>query len=342
LFQFRKISSQEIFDALKMILEKEKIKFDVDALMEISKLGDGSMRDAESLLDQILAFSGDYLKIQDVRDVLGITPNSLFFELTDHIFCLRKKEAFDIIESIINQGYDLGLFIKDYVQFFRDLLIKKSISNNLSEEYIKLCKNISSNKIIQIIELLLNLLNEMKFSSYTSILLEMSIFKIFQMIESLNYDDLSNHLKKIELLFEKGSFSNNSKEENSLQNPVKKKTVDRLEELNIIKSSINDFSETLNVPLSEYLKKVSIKSVDNDKLQLEGKKIYIERLIEAGIDKKFSVFLEKQIGLKLKINFLFFEKSEKTENKFDDVTELPLVKKTLEFFDGKLIDVVKK
>lgn len=93
--------------------------YDLDALEFISKLADGHMRDAITMLDKCLSYSTD-LTLENVVKVLGAVDYSVMVDLTDYIYCGNSEAVLSTIENIHNSGKDLKQFIKQYLQFVLD------------------------------------------------------------------------------------------------------------------------------------------------------------------------------------------------------------------------------
>jgi len=341
LFQFRKISPKEINDALTEILQKEKINFEPEAVSEIAKLGDGSLRDAESLLDQTLAFESEYLKLSDVREVLGITPQDALVDLTVSLFAADKVKVFDIIRTIIDSGYDLSQFIKDYIQFQRDILFYKNFKNAGIEDKIKdSVEEISSNKIIRIIEILLIFLKELKFTTYPSVSLELVFFRILQIIEQMDIEELNAHIKKIELLMNTKNFNFSEIQEEPISNK-EKKNIDRNDELNNIKSLCAEFASGFDTPLNEYISRLVIKDIVPESILFEISGLYYDSVAKNEIIDKFNDFLKvNNINKNVKIEKEVSKTGAGKKEKKNDTVDLPKsVKSALEIFGGSLLDI---
>ena len=84
-FDFNRITLEVISNRLSLILKSEKISIDKDSLLSISQKADGSMRDALSLLDQVIAYSGESISIEDVSTVIGLIPNEIYFDFSNAI-----------------------------------------------------------------------------------------------------------------------------------------------------------------------------------------------------------------------------------------------------------------
>ncbi|MCY7375056.1 MAG: DNA polymerase III subunit gamma/tau [Pyrinomonadaceae bacterium] len=124
-FEFRTIPSQKILDRLKIIAEAEKIDVSNDALREIARSGEGSMRDAQSNFDQVISFSGDKIESKDVVVALGLAGAEMLTKTVKAIAENKPAEVLNVVDDLIGRGQDLRNFCRDLLSFFRDLLIYK-------------------------------------------------------------------------------------------------------------------------------------------------------------------------------------------------------------------------
>lgn len=128
-FQFRTIPLQKIFDRLKLIADAESIDIVDEALREIARSGEGSMRDAQSNFDQVISFSGDTITALDVANALGLAGVEILTKTLSAITERRPKEALLVVDDLIARGHDLRNFCRDLLSFFRDLLVFKVASS---------------------------------------------------------------------------------------------------------------------------------------------------------------------------------------------------------------------
>jgi DNA polymerase III subunit gamma/tau len=124
-FEFRTIPTQKIYERLKIIAEAEKIDVSVDALREISRSGEGSMRDAQSNFDQVISFSGEKIESKDVVIALGLAGSEMLVKTAAAIAENKPAEVLNVVDDLIGRGQDLRNFCRDLLSFFRDLLIYK-------------------------------------------------------------------------------------------------------------------------------------------------------------------------------------------------------------------------
>jgi len=122
---FRRISVMEIIAQLEKIAQAEKINIDKDVLFALAKASDGSLRDAESVLDQLISFSKDKISLQDVISMLGVVEQDMLFDITARIINKDARAALDLFNDIIDSGKDVSNFLMSLIEHFRNLMIAK-------------------------------------------------------------------------------------------------------------------------------------------------------------------------------------------------------------------------
>ncbi|MGH9931379.1 MAG: DNA polymerase III subunit gamma/tau, partial [Pyrinomonadaceae bacterium] len=136
-FEFRTIAAAKIFDRLRLIAEAEKIDVPEDALREIARSGEGSMRDAQSAFDQVISFAGAKIKKEDVELALGVAGADILIRVVNGIAQHAPAEALAVVDDVVMRGHDLRNFCRDLLAHFRDLLVSKvSASDELLESAI--------------------------------------------------------------------------------------------------------------------------------------------------------------------------------------------------------------
>jgi DNA polymerase-3 subunit gamma/tau len=124
-FEFRTIATAKILDRLKLIAKSENITVPDDALREIARSGEGSMRDAQSALDQVISFAGNKISKEDVEMALGIAGADILTRIMDSIAANKPADAIAVVDDIVMRGHDLRNFCRDLLAHFRDLLVSK-------------------------------------------------------------------------------------------------------------------------------------------------------------------------------------------------------------------------
>lgn len=124
-FEFRTIPLHKIYDRLKQIADAEKIDVADEALRELARSGEGSMRDAQSNFDQVISFSGDRIEAMDVTNALGFAGVDVLSKTIDAIATRDMRAVLAIVDDLISRGHDLRNFCRDLLGLFRDLLVAK-------------------------------------------------------------------------------------------------------------------------------------------------------------------------------------------------------------------------
>lgn len=122
-FDFRRISASDILVRLKRICADEEVEFEEDALFAVSKSVEGSLRDAESILDQLITFCDSKITYKDVEAVLGLVDWRVFHDLCSALRDGDIARELEIVDGIASAGKDLGQFTRDLVSYFRHLLV---------------------------------------------------------------------------------------------------------------------------------------------------------------------------------------------------------------------------
>lgn len=125
LFEFRTIATAKIADRLRLIADAEKISISDEAIREISRAGEGSMRDAQSAFDQVISFAGEKIKTEDVEKALGIAGADVLARVTSGIAENKPAEALAIVDDLVMRGHNLRNFCRDVLGHLRDLLVVK-------------------------------------------------------------------------------------------------------------------------------------------------------------------------------------------------------------------------
>jgi len=190
-FDFRRLQIIEIIKKLEFISKKENIKFEDSALPLIALNARGSFRDAESLLDECISFSGsaNIIKTEDIKKLLGIVEASQISQFVDYLIRKNTKEAIAHLNSMADNGIDLHEFVKTLIFYLRQLLLLKispdflNLQNSgLSEKEIEKMKiqtaGLNNKNLQNMLELFIEAANKMKYASIPQLLLELAIIDI--------------------------------------------------------------------------------------------------------------------------------------------------------------------
>ncbi|HKY26922.1 MAG TPA: DNA polymerase III subunit gamma/tau, partial [Pyrinomonadaceae bacterium] len=124
-FEFRTIANAKILERLRLIAQAEKISIPEDALRELARAGEGSMRDAQSAFDQVISFAGTTIKKEEVEMALGVAGADILIRVMNGIAENKPAEALAVVEEVVMRGHDLRNFCRDVLAHLRDLLVTK-------------------------------------------------------------------------------------------------------------------------------------------------------------------------------------------------------------------------
>ncbi|MDR0522546.1 MAG: DNA polymerase III subunit gamma/tau, partial [Planctomycetaceae bacterium] len=125
-FDFTAIGAEEIADCLTEIAKKEGVTAEDGLFRTLARRAGGSMRDAQSLLEQLLSFAPSHISLADVHDVLGTANDQLLFNLLEAMLKNEPVKIFTELESAAAQGTDFGILVEQMLGLFRDLLVAAS------------------------------------------------------------------------------------------------------------------------------------------------------------------------------------------------------------------------
>lgn len=132
-FDFRRISTRQITERLKLICTQDGVQAEDDALWVIARQGDGSMRDSQSLLDQVITFADGPLTRVNVVEILGLTDRVLLLEALNALVDRSTQGIIKIIEKIAQAGFEPHLFSQDLLEMIRNLLLIKVSGNQVDQ-----------------------------------------------------------------------------------------------------------------------------------------------------------------------------------------------------------------
>ena len=122
-FEFKTISGKQIADQLRKIADAEKIAIDDSALLLVARAAEGSMRDAQSAFDQVIAFAGQKVSTDDVATVLGLVGRDLVLDIVTAVADETPAAAFELSGRAVELGYDLRAVVRELSRVVRDLLV---------------------------------------------------------------------------------------------------------------------------------------------------------------------------------------------------------------------------
>ena len=213
-YDFRRITVDTIADRLKELTDAEGMAVEDRALRYVAKAGDGSMRDALSLLDQCAAFHyGETLTYENVLDVLGAVDNRVFRELFGALRSGQTKDCILRLEEMVIQGRELSQFVADFIWFLRNLLILKTADEaeellDMSEDNLKQLREDAAladeNVLMRYIRVFSEVLNQIRFAAQKRVLVELAFIRLTKPEMEQSMDAVLERLEQLERQMEEG------------------------------------------------------------------------------------------------------------------------------------------
>lgn len=201
-YNFKRISIEEITENLKKITDLEGKSCDEEVFTLIAKSSDGAMRDALSVLDQLITKNRDHIKLEDAMEVLGISSSELLFSLSRALVEKDVAGALYAIDEIYKEGVDFNTLSSQILNHFRDFLLvktlkdpKKIIYTSHLSEFQEMAGETDLEDLLIIIDILKNLAVEIKYADNKRVVFEMNAIKI---CKRLVKDDMALRLKALE------------------------------------------------------------------------------------------------------------------------------------------------
>ncbi len=195
-FDFKRIPIPAIIDRLSSICKIDGISIDPEALFAIGKKADGSMRDALSLMDQVIAYGKDYISLVDVLTIFGIVHTDVFYKI---LLSVTEKNASGIIEllhDILEKGNDIQEFLNGMLDYIRNLLLLKleieiqTVSEANRKQMLEISDKFEDGDLLYIMSILIKTKMDIKSSSNPTLVAEMAFIKISRLSELQSLDKL--------------------------------------------------------------------------------------------------------------------------------------------------------
>ncbi len=197
-FDLRRLNEEEIADHLLWIAKEEKFELLPQAALALAHGADGALRDAESMLDQLVAFCGKTISQQDVENIFGFTPTDLIHQLGKEILDLNIHGALSILEEQNERGKDLTRLLNDLIYFFRDLLVEVVHPSLKSTTFSLLKNNISREKLLTLLEELGKAEERFKWASNKKLNFDILIIRIIHLLQEVTLSDVLHVLTTLQ------------------------------------------------------------------------------------------------------------------------------------------------
>ena len=198
-FEFKPLSHRQIIGQLEIICGQEGIQADGLSLEKIAKTGAGSMRDAQSLLDQVIAYCGNKIENDSVEEILGVVGRTTLEKLVESLIKKDPIKLIEIVQEIITDGKDLNFLCRDLAEYLRNLMMVKLSNKPEAFLDIQVCnlqilqdqsKAFHVDELQQMFSVLSRTEAEMKRSSLAEMIFEMSILRLADIRPFHRIDDM--------------------------------------------------------------------------------------------------------------------------------------------------------
>jgi len=204
-FDFKRIPTKQIIAQLDELCRQETIEIDEESIRLIANKGDGSMRDAESILDQVIAYAGETVNADDTVNLLGIIQQDLFFKVTDLIKENDVHAGLELIQHIFSEGYDYNEFLIGLSEHFRNFLIVKAtkkvdeleVSEEHAKRYLSERDDFEIEDLLRLLKISSDAENLLRRSTNARLHLEIALVKMIKLTTSVQLSDLLAQFEEI-------------------------------------------------------------------------------------------------------------------------------------------------
>lgn len=373
-FDFTRLSLENIIKKLSAIAKSEKVKIEKEALEMIAIAAEGGMRDAESLLAQVISLEDKNITAKEVKEILGTTDYQSVKVIAGYLLEKNARKTLELINKLSEDGYDIEIFNKSLLNYLRHLMIisvDEKLSENFSfeltseqiSEMKKEARTRKASEILKIVDLLSEVQNEIKYSFIPQLPLELAIVKLAEKIPAtdpkipenqtptetkINFPEnktpAAQKAEKIETENLPISESGNELSEISLYD-VEKSWKNLLLEIKPFNHSLTAFLSNCQ-PFKISGKTIQIATpykLYKDKLNEAKNKLTIEKGVAkiTGIALRVAFLTEEEAGIKISKNHRASNMEHGTKNK--SVSDSPaknpsLLDDALKIMGGKVVD----
>ena len=204
-FDLHRIPANLIAQHLQFIAGKENITLEPAAAHAIARGAEGGLRDAESMLDQLVAFCGDKISESDVLNVFGFTSEQTVTELTGRIFRAETPDAIDLLHQQCESGKDMMRLMSDLIAYLRDLLVFKAKPDALQEDVdpdvekslAAHAELIATDRLLELIDQFAAAESRMKWAPNKKLHFEVAIIKAIQSLGQATLDEVIEKLGEL-------------------------------------------------------------------------------------------------------------------------------------------------
>ena len=243
-FEFKRINNSDIVENINYVLNNLNVEIEEDGINLISELSSGAMRDALSLLDQVVATGKEKITIEDINECLGLVNLNMLFELSKSILNSSKNETIETFRNLVKNGKTPHNIIIDLIKHFRNIILVKNIKKELTtlndveyKRYLEHSNKFEMNELIFILENLLDVEDKMKKSDMQNALAELLIIKICSFKKEKS--KIEKRLETLEKIIKSGNVKVDIVEKEDISNEVEENNIESVQNTEIIEDIEN-------------------------------------------------------------------------------------------------------
>ncbi len=354
-FNFKRIPHQEIVKRLRKIANVEGIEVSDGGLALIARASEGSVRDALSILDQVVSFGGNKISDNDIMTILSAVKQELLLSFSKIILEGETERALMLIKDFVDNGFEIRQFCGAFIQHLRDLLISKVSTApeeliDLPQKDVQDIKGMAEAFTVEDLQRLYAFFSqgyeEMKWSPYPRFILEATIIKATNLPKLKSLEDIVARLSALE------NFTSSSKQEEALPSEAivapeptpnsPSSTSIRLEEWERVIQRLKEIKPNI----ASFLEQGKILEIKEGELTIgfnDSTAFFIDRLQKEDTNRFIHTILQETLHRDLKLNFVRLIPNSITvpDGRKDKAKEQtpPFLKEVLEVFGGRVVDV---
>ena len=366
-YDFHRIPVGTIVEQLQYIAAEEGVEVEEEILTLIAKKADGGMRDAESLLDQIVAFSGEKVDPDQAKQILGLIDYGYYNEIGEMVRNHDQKELISASEEIFNKGVELGEFFTGLLEHFRNLLIAKKTNSvdmldlpgNVKQMYVEEAEKWDAGDLLRLINIVTDAYASLKSAINQRTHLELTLLKMGAMDNTVKIQELLAQLEntagtRSAISDSRASWKTKSGRQKTSRNKKKSaKDVKKNSKVktksksssrsNITLEEIKDKWDTIQKKITDKKRSVGTFLGQGDLTGMEKNKLEISfhtknKLAFTNIRKNCDMVeevIEEELGEKVHVNCNFSKNSKKDYSSTRELDEV--ARKLSEDIDGEVI-----
>lgn len=204
-FDFRRMEIKDIVNQLTFIAQKESITIDHESLISIAKKADGSMRDSQSIFDQVVAFCGKDINYKEMASALHLIDEELFFRISSAIYEKDATTMLEIANAINDKGYDLREALQGLLEHFRNITLVKitnstdliETSESMKQSYLETASYFTQNDLIRLMTITSNFDKDLRHSPQPRIKFELALLQMSSIDSTLQLQQLLNQIDEL-------------------------------------------------------------------------------------------------------------------------------------------------